>query len=117
MEPDREFMGVMRWLIFKGHLLAYDPTYNVVEWVLICGTVSTCDPPKSNHLQVEQPYSTQGDGQHPQNGMRHAPATTPVDRRPTSEAEMQRVSFAADGSTDICLVEFHDGCDHVSQHH
>ena len=45
-EPDGEFVDVMRGLIFKGHLLAYVPTYNGVEWVPIHGTVSDFNLPK-----------------------------------------------------------------------
>ena len=40
--------------------------------------------------------------------LRHALATTPVDRSLTLEAEIQWVSFAADGGTDVCLVEHHN---------
>ena len=48
MEPDGEFMGVTRGLIFEGHLLMYDPTYNVAEWVLICGMASDLLPTKES---------------------------------------------------------------------
>ena len=44
MEPDRKFVGVARGLIFEGHLLMYNPTYNMVEWVPICGMVSDLSP-------------------------------------------------------------------------
>ena len=37
-------MGVVRGLIFEGHLLTYDPTYDVAEWVPIRGIVSDLSP-------------------------------------------------------------------------
>ena len=44
MEPDAEFVGVTRGLLFKGHILAYDPTYNVTEWVPVCRTAAVLSP-------------------------------------------------------------------------
>ena len=37
-------VGVVRGLLFEGHLLTYNPTYNVVEWVHMCETVSDLSP-------------------------------------------------------------------------
>ena len=37
-------MGVMRGLLFEGYLLTYDPMYNVIEWVLVHGTVADLSP-------------------------------------------------------------------------
>ena len=44
MELDGEFVGVVRGFLFKEHLLTYDPTYNVVEWVPVHGTVGDLSP-------------------------------------------------------------------------
>ena len=38
-EQDGKFVGVMTGLLFEGHLLPYDPTYNVAEWVPLCRMV------------------------------------------------------------------------------
>ena len=43
-EPDGEFMGVARGLLFEGHLLTYDPTCNVAKWDPIHRTVSDLSP-------------------------------------------------------------------------
>ena len=43
-ELDSEFIGVMRGLLFEGHLLTYDPTYNVTEWVPVHGMVGNLSP-------------------------------------------------------------------------
>ena len=48
MEPDGEFVGIVRGLHFEGHLLMYDPTYNVVEWVPIHGVESDLSPTKDS---------------------------------------------------------------------
>ena len=51
MEPDGKFMGVARGLLFKGHLLTYDPMYNVTEWVLVHGMVADLSPAKDSSVQ------------------------------------------------------------------
>ena len=43
-KPDGEFVGVARGLLFEGHLLMYDLTHNVAEWVPMHGTVSDLSP-------------------------------------------------------------------------
>ena len=44
MELDGEFVGVTRGLLFKGHLLTYDPMYNVTEWDLVLGMAADLSP-------------------------------------------------------------------------
>ena len=45
-EPDGELVGVTRELLFEGNLLAFDPTYNVAEWVPMHGMASDLSPTK-----------------------------------------------------------------------
>ena len=96
MEPDGEFVGVMRGLIFEGHLLACDPTYNVAEWVPIHGTVSDFSPIEesslcelSNIMLLEEMNGTPRMEQFSESQLRHASAAIPVDRSLTPEAETQ----------------------------
>ena len=42
--PNGEFICVARGLLFKGSMLAYDPTANGAEWVPMKGTASDLSP-------------------------------------------------------------------------
>ena len=43
-EPDGEFVGVVRELLFEGYLLMYDPMYNVAKWDPVHGMVNDLSP-------------------------------------------------------------------------
>ena len=43
-------MGVVRGLLFKGHLLTYDPTYNVAEWVPMRRIVADLSPAEDSSV-------------------------------------------------------------------
>ena len=42
--------GVTRGLLFEGHLM-YDHTYNVAEWVPVCGMMSDLLPAEDSSAQ------------------------------------------------------------------
>ena len=48
MELDGKFVGVARGLLFKGHLLTYDPMYNVTEWVPVRRMAADLSPAKDS---------------------------------------------------------------------
>ena len=108
---------MMRGLIFKGHLLTYNPTYNVAEWVPIHGTVSDLLPTKesltcklSNITLLEEMNGTTQMRWFSESRPRHAPTTTPVKWSSTMEAEIRCVSYITNGCMDIHLVKH---CDEV----
>ena len=43
-KPDGEFVGVMRGLLFEGHLLVYDPMCTIAEWVPVHRMASDLSP-------------------------------------------------------------------------
>ena len=43
-ESSSEFVGVVRGLLFKGNVLAYDLASNGAEWILVWGTINNLSP-------------------------------------------------------------------------
>ena len=96
-------------LIFEGHLLAYDPVYNIAEWVPICRMVRHLSPAEeslsqelSNITLLKEMQGTPQIGQFSKGHPRHEPVSVPKAGSLTLETEMQRVSFVAQGGADIC---------------
>ena len=117
-EPDGKFVGVVRRLLFEGHLLTYDPTYNVTEWVLVCGTVGDLSPTEdslawelSNITLLEVPDDISWMEQFGEHRLRPAPVEIPSAATTILEAEMGWVSLVAESSADVCLVECSEGAE------
>ena len=112
MELDGEFVGAMRGLLFKGHLLAYDPMYNVAEWVLVRGMAADLSPAEdslvwelSNITLLEAPDDVPRMEQFGEWCVRPTPVAVPCAETSTQEEEIGQDSLLAEGGTDVCLVE------------
>ena len=97
-------------MLFEGHLLAYDPTYNVAEWVLVRGMAGDLSPANSarelsNITLLDVPDDVPWMERF---GERHAeptPIAAPSTKISAPAEEMERDSLLAEGGTDVCHAE------------
>ena len=99
-------------MLFEGHLLAYNPTYNVAEWVTVRGTVADLSPAEdslaqelSNITLLEVPDDVPRMEQFSEWCMRPTPVAVPHAETGTWEKETGWDSLLAEGGTDVRLVE------------